>query len=198
MALLPSLTELDAVNDMLMSIGQSPVNTLAVSDILDVSIARAELTKVIRSFQTTGFAFNTDENHTLSPDLSGIVALPTGWLKIDPVDRDKDYVARKHPNGAMALYDRGNQTWVITEPVICRVVWAYDYDALPPVAQQFAMTAAARKFSERVGHETQYNAEDEARAWTALQREDRSSRDTNLFTASPTLARAYRGYRRST
>lgn len=200
MALLNPLTELDAVNDILMSIGQSPVNTLAISNILDVSIARAELTKVIRQFQATGYAFNTDESYSLTPDVNGIILIPNGCLRVDPTDNAIDYVQRKHPNGSRALYDRTNQTWTISEPVLCRVIWAFDFDALPPVAQHYAMIAAGRQFQQRVVGDPQADrllSEREALAYVALQREERSTRDTNIFTNNPNLTRQHRGYRRS-
>lgn len=200
MALLNPLTELDAVNDMLMSIGQRPVNTLAVSNMLDVSIARTELTKVIRFIQLNGYAFNTDENVTLTPDTNGIVLVPNGCLRIDPSDNDIDFVQRKHPNGSLALYDRTNHTWTISAPVLCRIIWAYDFDALPPAAQAYAVAAAGRVFQQRVVGEPQADrilAERELRAFAALQREERSARDTNIFTNNPNLTRSHRGYRRS-
>lgn len=41
MPIISAMTELEAVNEMLMSIGQAPVNTLSVTGIRDVSVARA-------------------------------------------------------------------------------------------------------------------------------------------------------------
>lgn len=65
MPMISAMAELEAVNEMLMSIGQAPVNTLAVTAIKDVSIARARLTSMTRRVLSRGFNFNTDESYPL-------------------------------------------------------------------------------------------------------------------------------------
>src|SRR3546814_20980574 len=71
MPMIEVMTELEAVNEMLMSIGQAPVNTLNATGISDVNIARAELVKVSRRVQARGWNFNTDDAYKLSPDADG-------------------------------------------------------------------------------------------------------------------------------
>jgi hypothetical protein len=82
--MISATTELEAVNEMLMSIGQAPVNTLAVSGIKDVNIARARLQSQTRRVLSRGFNFNTDDNYTLTPDSDGIILIPNGTLKMRP------------------------------------------------------------------------------------------------------------------
>ncbi|MGN6422700.1 MAG: hypothetical protein ACTHLA_05260 [Asticcacaulis sp.] len=53
-------TELEAVNEMLMSIGQAPVNSLTTA-VGDVNIAHAILGVETRYVVLFGFTFNTDE-----------------------------------------------------------------------------------------------------------------------------------------
>src|SRR5690606_13607997 len=69
------MTELEAVNDMLVGIGQLPVNAI-IPEIVDQSIALAELHKVVREVCAYGFKFNTDEDYVLTPDIDGFVAIP--------------------------------------------------------------------------------------------------------------------------
>ena len=54
MPMLDPLTELEAVNAMLLSIGQAPVNTPNVSGLTDVSDARDKLSEVIRRILSRG------------------------------------------------------------------------------------------------------------------------------------------------
>lgn len=75
------MTELEAVNDMLIGIGQLPVNAI-IPEIVDQSIALGELNKVVREVCLYGFKFNTDEDFVLSPDIDGFIAVPTGALAI--------------------------------------------------------------------------------------------------------------------
>ena len=54
------MTELDAINQMLVSIGQAPVNTITSTGILDVETAKLSLDTVLREVLTRGWSFNAD------------------------------------------------------------------------------------------------------------------------------------------
>lgn len=191
MATLPALTELDAVNEMLLSIGQAPVNTLAVAGIRDVNIARSELTKVVRSVQLYGFAFNTDPKYKLVPDIDGYLRVPDGVLRIDATTPGSGLLRRRHPSGFWAIYNQTDQTWEFTEPQEFKVVWAYEFDDLPDAARHYVALSAARKFQAKTIGSREldgFTSEDEQRAWLALIRDERDVRGTNLFTANAQLA----------
>lgn len=193
MAMLNPATELDAVNDMLMSIGQAPVSTLSVSGLQDVNIARSLLTRVLRSVLTRGWFFNTDTAHVITPDLDGHLLVPSGVLKIDPVDKYTGVVARTHPTKGRALWNTADQTWVFTEPMTVHVVWGFPFEELPESAKSFVAIAAGRKFqAQSIGSSALdgYAKDDEERAWADLVREDRASRDTNMLRINPALARS--------
>ena len=57
--------ELDAVNDILSAIGESPVSTLEGDVNADVVNARRILTKINRMEQSKGWTFNIDETASL-------------------------------------------------------------------------------------------------------------------------------------
>jgi len=52
-------TELDAVNSILMSVGESPVNTLDTQS-PEVVIAQSTLRQVCREIQSEGWSYNTE------------------------------------------------------------------------------------------------------------------------------------------
>lgn len=190
MAVIAPMSELEAVNELLISIGQAPVSTLAVTGIRDVNIARQELTKVLRRVLSEGWNFNTDESYPLSPDVDGVVLIPAGAIKVDATDKYVNYVQRRHPTKGLALYNKDDRTFTFEAAVDCDIVWAYDFEDLPETARCYVATAAGRKFQSRiVGSRIldAFQAEDVQSAWTLLIREERASRDTNLFRRNPGL-----------
>ena len=183
MPMLDPLTELEAVNAMLLSIGQAPVNTLNVSGLTDVSIARDKLAEVTRRILSRGYAFNTDDNYPLSPDADGVVLLPKGALKVKASDTSKLSV-RHHPTKGRALWNGDSLTWTFTAPVACQITWGFSFEELPETARCYIATAAGREFQARIVGSTildRFLEEDVQRAWLLLEREERATRKTNLF-----------------
>lgn len=190
MPVMEPMTELEAVNEMLMSIGQSPVNTLTVSGIKDVSIAHQRLQQATRRTLTRGYTFNTDEDYELSPDVDGIVILPSNALRIESMDT-ANLVMRRHPNKGMAVYNKDERTFIFTAPVSLKIIWAFPFGDLPETARNYIATVAARRFqSKAIGSQIldRYEEEDEMKAWLLLDREERGSRKTNLFRNSSFLS----------
>lgn len=181
--LLTPMTELEAVNELLMGIGQAPVSTLSNSSIQDVNIARSILARMTRRVQLHGFNFNSDYGYPLTPDLEGVVVVPTGALRIDPIGGAKVSV-RRHPTKGLALWDNTAFDWLFTADVLCDIVWGFGFEDLPESARNYITIAASRRFQSRViggSSSDRYAREDEEDAWVQLMREERSSRDTNLF-----------------
>lgn len=192
--MLSPMTDLQAVNRMLKSIGQAPVNTLEVSGIGDVNKAKQELDEVTRDVQTVGWSWNTDYSYQLTPDASGIITVPLGALDVDPTDSTSNVVVRRHPSGVQALWDVDNQTFTFADPVLVDIIWGFPFNELPSPARTYIATAAARRFQAQTVSSPildRYNQEDEDRAWTLLKQRERGTRDTNLFRANRTLGRFY-------
>lgn len=193
MSILPiaPLDELAAVNEMLTSIGQTPVQSLTVHGIGDVALAHQFLTSVTRSTQLVGWDFNTDEDYTLTPDSSGYLRVPDGVLRIDPIEKTSGHKRRRHPDGFWAIWNSDEQSWVHTEPADFRIVWAYAFDDMPDSARHFVSLSAARRFQMKlIGSNSLdgFGAEDENNAWVILQRDERAGRDTNIFRRNSTMA----------
>lgn len=183
--------ELDAINEMLESIGQTPVSSLE-APIGDVSIALGMLRRATRSCQLHGWDFNTDDPYTLTPETSGLIRVPAGVLRIDAVAAVSKLVRRRHPDGFWSIWDGDTQSWEHPEPIEFRIVWGFPFDDMPDSARHYVSMSSARRFQNRIIGASSldgYSAEDEARAWIMLMRDERSSRDTNLFRRNATLAR---------
>lgn len=147
-------TELQAVNEILASVGQAPVTTLDQTN-PDVAIAYDTLIQVSREVQAEGWTFNKEFEYPLTPDNNNEILIPNNVLQLDltPDYRDRDSVRR---NGK--LYDRTNHTfeWEDDE-VLCDVVWYFDWVDLPIPIQDYIVSRAATITSSRiVGDSGQY------------------------------------------
>lgn len=192
MAVLAPMTDLEAVNRMLGSIGQAPVNTLDVPGVGDVADAARHLNEALRDVQTVGYAFNTDYGFALTRDaITGFILIPDGALDVDVSDSSVNAVERTLPTtGQRALYDTDNHTFVFTDDITADVIWGFGFNDIPQAARSYIATAAARRFqAQKVNSPIldRYDAEDEELAFLLLQRYERRTRDTNSFRRSPSL-----------
>jgi hypothetical protein len=82
-------TELEAVNAMLEAIGETPVNSLSNSGVVDAVKARSELRRKSRQLQQAGWHWNTLRSYKLYPSSpSKEIILPANTLRVDTVDND--------------------------------------------------------------------------------------------------------------
>lgn len=181
------MTELDAVNVMLASIGQAPVNTLSVTGIRDVEIARTQLHNQLRTVLARGWHFNTDHNYPIAADIDGKVAVPSNVFKLDACDPTID-VAIRDDAGTLRLWDRENHTFDLTAnhsaPFKFNVVWLFAFETLPQTARNYIGLRAARKFqASSIGSDLlhRFTSEDEAEALAELQRDEMEQADVNLL-----------------
>lgn len=177
-------SELEAVNMMLASIGESPVNTIEDSGVVDAVTARQMLTSTSRRVQAKGWHWNTDKCRMLPlsfPDRE--VTLPLSCLKVDTVGNSQslDCVQR-----GTRLYDRKNHSYTFASPVYVDMVQMLAFDELPETARAYITLSAARKFQESfVGSEvlSSFNQRDEMMAWMDLVNEEGETADYNILTS---------------
>jgi hypothetical protein len=193
------MSDLEAVNRMLSSIGQAPVNSLDLIGVSDASKAKQQLLETARDVQTVGWSWNTDYGVDLVPDATtGQIILPAGALDIDASDVTVNIVVRSNADGMLALYDADNQTFDFSanysadHPLTIDIIWGYDFNSLPQSARSYIATAAARRFQAQIVNSPtldSFNAQDEERAFLLLQRYERRSRDTNFSRKNPAWQR---------
>ena len=136
-------TELDAVNQILSSVGQAPVTTLDLQN-PEVAIVLNTLREVNKQVQAEGWIFNTEREYTLSPDsVTKEILYPTNALAIDTdvtgANASLDTVRR---NGK--LYDRMHHTFQFTKDLKVNVVWLFDFTDVPSAIQQYITARAAK------------------------------------------------------
>ena len=185
-----SLTsKLDAINSMLIGIGEAPVNTLN-SGLQEAEVAEIVLDSISREVQSMGWAFNTDIRYTLSPNNSDNIALPSNTLRVDTTGLKRDYntdvIERDNK-----LYDRTKNSFIFTESVEVDIIFLFDFIELPEIARQYIALRAGRKFQENIlgsAEMTQLQFKDEQQALFALRAADAENADFNIFDNYDTYA----------
>jgi hypothetical protein len=174
-------TELEAVNTIISTIGESKVNTLTGELPVEVAVAKDLLVEMSRAVQQSGWHFNTEYELTLARDVDNKVALPQNCLKVDLSAQDWsiDPVQR-----GVRLYDAQNRTYVFTSNPIVDIVYFLPWDDLIEQARRYILIRAAKLFSARmVGAQElwTFTADEEMRAYIDLSEADGSSADYNIF-----------------
>lgn len=156
-------TELEAVNAILYSIGESPIASLD-GGFVDADLARDLLRRLSKAEQTKGWEFNTLWDYEIAPDNDGYINLPQNTLKI--IYRGE----RRYIQLGLKLYDNQSHTDVFTQSVKLDLVIGRDFDELPEALKNYLFTAAARRFQDGVEAESlvhRISKEDEQRALAA-------------------------------
>ena len=177
---LTATTKLEAVNIMLSTIGENPVNSLTCG-LVDAELAETILGSVSKAVQSEGWNFNTEKKVSFSADTSGNILLPANILRADAtVEADAlDLVQR-----GLKMYDKKNHTFVINQAVNLDIIIELDFEILPEVARRYITLKSARIFQDRVvGSETlhQFNQEDEFFAYSQLKDFEADSEDISIF-----------------
>jgi len=176
-------TELQAVNIMLSTIGEAPVNSITGTTTVDVSTAKNILDETSMSIQSLGWNFNTHTNYkSLSLDSNNKVPLPVNCVK---ADANQSY---RHLNYTIRdgfLYDMEKHTDVFTSaPSSVDLVLVQQFEHLPEYARRYITVKAARRFAARfIGDSqlTQLTAQDENEALVNFTQSEAQESDTNIL-----------------
>jgi hypothetical protein len=175
------MSELDAINIMLSSIGEAPVNSIDTSGIGDVAVAKAILNESNRSVQEKGWGFNQERRYKLVRDVDNTIPVPVSALRVSASDMEfGNYTVR-----AGKLYDRDNHTYSFTKDMEVDIVFLLPYDDIPQAAKYYIAILATRIFQRRVlGAEylERYTQEEELRALTSLIDAECETVDYNMIT----------------
>ena len=181
-------TELDAVNSILMSVGETPVNTLTVQS-PEVAIAQKTLRQVCREVQAEGWSYNTENQYPIDLDTNNQCIIPNNVLQLDLniFEHGKDYdIVRRSDNGVMKVYDKKNHTFTFENcsKLYFDIIWMLDFEDLPQTFKDYITTRASRIASNRMVN-SQPSAKlleaDEAAARAAAVQYEMQQSDHNIF-----------------
>lgn len=173
-------TKLEAVNIILSTIGESPVNSLS-SGLVDAEMAETILDSTSRTVQSDGWNFNREYEYSITPNISGEIILPSNILRADASlgPNSLDLVQR-----GLKMYDKKNHTFNIGDTTKLDIVLELAFEDIPEVAKRYITIKASRVFQSRVlGSETlhKYSQEEETQAYYALKEFEDTSEDFNIF-----------------
>ena len=190
MATLQPTTKLEAVNVMLTSIGEAPVNSL-ISGLEDAELAETILENVNKETQSKGWIFNTDLKIKLTRNpTDNHIELPNNYIRVDTRNTlrnsSKDIVER-----GRKLYDRIANSYTFTSGVQVDAVVLLDFTDIPEVARRYITIRSARIFQDRVLSSPNihgFQLVDEQQAYIELQDYQAETADFNIFDNYDTFA----------
>jgi len=173
-------TKLEAINIMLSTIGETPVNSLS-SGLVDAELAETILENISKSVQAEGWNFNREDKFSVSPTVAGEIVVPLNTLRADAslVTNSKDLVQR-----GSKMYDKKNHTYNIGESVKLDLIIELDFTELPEVARRYIAIKSARVFQDRVvGSDAlhSFTMQDEATAYFQLKDFELDTEDYNIM-----------------
>ena len=174
-------TELDAINTMLTTIGESPVNSISAST-ADTRIAQLILQEVDRATQIKGWNWNTEKDVPLTRNGSNQIVLSANVVRVD-VSR-REYPSVVVVQRGNKLWDKKNKTFTFTADLKGEVVSLLPFTDLPEQARYYIVVRSARLFQQRmIGDATgsAFSAEEETTAYMALNDSEDETADHNIF-----------------
>ena len=134
--------ELEAVNEILGSIGEPPVSTLEDNSNLDVVNARRVLLSASKAIQSKGWTFNIEQNLELQPDF---------YKKTIPYSDDilsmrSTTTATPYVNRGGLVYDRITRTDVFEESIFVDTVRLRTLSEMPECFSRWIIATASLKF----------------------------------------------------
>lgn len=176
-------TKLNAINTMLSTVGEAPVNNLTGSVTADVRLAESILDEISREVQSSSWHFNTEKDVSLLPNSNDEVSLASNVVRVDleddNVDVNYDIVVR-----GSKLYNRKSRTYTITATLKYTVVYLLDWDDLPETAKRYIMIRAARIYQDRLlGSEkiSAFTRTDEQAAFISLREFEMDTSDLSIW-----------------
>ena len=193
------MTELEAVNTILATIGEAGVSSLATStnEITDASLALRTLREVATDVQSEGWSWNTEVDVEIAATSTNVYVVPGDTLsvKFSP----STYPHSQYVLRGLRVYDKQRHrfdfaTEINSQALVAREVVKALYGStgspnwvwtdLPHAAQQYIAVRAARIFSDRYVASSivfTYTAADEDQARTLLIRSEESNLSNNLL-----------------
>lgn len=198
---LNALTEIDAVNLMLSTIGEAPISSLENAMHSDAIMSRQTLSMVSRQVQAEGWWFNTESAVEITPDIEGYITTPELIISLDIEPTQREYATHDVVLRGVRLYDRKNHTYKFEKPLKVTMISMLPFEELPECAKQYIVIRAARQFQgEAVGSEILhgFTTLNETMARAVMMREQLKNSDSSFLSRSRNSAAGMRSIGRIT
>jgi len=180
-----AMTKLDAVNLMLASVGQSPLNTITGTIPKEGTKAVLALDNALREVCLQGWSFNQDTDYPLTPS-DGKIDLPANAAFLDPCN-GQNYTLRYDSvaTAGMKVYDNDERSFddFGTAAIKFNIIWLFEFEQVPQHCRQYVCTKAARKFQSGIMASTilyEFTREMETEAYAAFRRIEKRQKQYNI------------------
>lgn len=179
-------TKLDAVNELLASVGSSPVNTLDDDLSVDVITATRVIDSVSKEVQSRGWSFNTLNSVTLPSDAeTGYVACPNNFIRF--FSTSYQLIRR---NGY--FYDLATDSNEFVGGLsLTELVKEVEFEELPDVFRHYITCRSARIFQVRMLNSPELDSAlraDENDAYTQIINYDLMQGNYNIYNDDSTIS----------
>lgn len=179
---LTKTTKLQAINTMLSTIGEPPINSLNAQR-ADSLIAQTVLDEITREVLSYGWHFNTSVDVEMAPEAgTGYIYVADSIVRVDTEPTSGYDVAIR----GNRLYNRKTNSFVFDESIVLKTLQIYflDYEELPEEARRYIAIRSARIFQDRVVGSQKlhvFNMQDEVQALAKLQEYEMDTGDYSIF-----------------
>lgn len=173
---LTATTKLEAINVLLASIGEAPVNSEG-SGLDEEALASGLINETSRAVQVRGWSWNVEDNYPLSRNEDGEIPLPYNTLKVD--FQSPRYVAR-----GRRVYDKHKHSYKHSTDLKATITVGLDWEELPEAVRTYVTYRAGRVFQARQVGSTvlhEFTQQDEATAWNELVSADLEVASLSMF-----------------
>ena len=178
-------TELEAVNVILSTIGESPLNSLSGSLPVDGTMAKNVLSEISREVQSAGWHFNTQYKSTLTRDTNNNIPVATNVVRVelDPNLESKSSYDLVQRDGK--LFNLAKDTDIFDKDFKdVTQVYLLPFNEIPEQAKRYITIRSARVFHDRtLGANTlhKFSQEDEKQALSILRNAESRTGDFSIF-----------------
>lgn len=178
-------TQLECVNTMLSTIGESPVNSLSGVLPLDASTAVNILNEVNREVQSAGWKFNTSWKVSLNRDVNNKLVVGADVLHIEFNHLRESKSSYDPVLRGNYLYNLAGETFTWTKDFeYVTVFYLLDFENIPEQARRYITIRASRIYHDRtLGSQSihKFSMQDELGALALLKQTESDTADHNIF-----------------
>lgn len=181
---------LDAVNQLIFSLGEAPVATYDPSPSTDVDGALICINEADKAVQRKGWEWNRDYNVSYTPASDGTIQVGPNCMRAVLSYAASGNMGLNSYNGqgvkvvlrGQKLYDQTNQTYTFTSPLLLDTISRMTWDEIPESYRAWIVLDALRRFQSSVQQSAvklQFNEQDlkEARANAEAEQDDESKQN---------------------
>ena len=178
-------TQLECVNTMLSTIGESPVNSLSGVLPLDASTAVNILNEVNREVQSAGWKFNTSWKISLNRDVNNKLVVGADVLHIEFDHLRESKISYDPVLRGNYLYNLADESYIWNKDFeYVTVMYLLDFESIPEQARRYITVRASRIYHDRtLGSQSihKFSMQDELGALALLKQTESDTADHNIF-----------------